>query len=144
MKTEKKKIFDPKYTRIIINSGVSPQKQLVYMAKSTKKQFLLTKFRVITSILRVLGLDLHSSSTEPVNFFGAQFSLGRAQFSFVGGGTNSDLGERGSGMPPRGAGPMTQVMWAPIAGAFPCFKLNWIHHQCEEESTQCKEFWLPN
>ena len=31
-----------------------------------------------------LGLDLHSSSPEPVNFFGAQSSLGGAQFSFGG------------------------------------------------------------
>ena len=29
-----------------------------------------------------LGLDLHSSSPDPVNFFGAQSSLGGAQFSF--------------------------------------------------------------
>ena len=31
-----------------------------------------------------LDLDLRSRSSEPVNFFGAQFSLGRAQFSFGG------------------------------------------------------------
>ena len=31
-----------------------------------------------------LGLDLHSSSPEPVNFFGAHPSLGGAQFSFGG------------------------------------------------------------
>ena len=31
-----------------------------------------------------LGLDLHSSSPEPVNFFGAQSSLAGAQFSFGG------------------------------------------------------------
>ena len=31
-----------------------------------------------------LGLDLHSSSSEPVNFFGAQSSLGGAQSSFGG------------------------------------------------------------
>ena len=29
-----------------------------------------------------LGLDLHCSSPEPVNFFGAQSSFGGAQFSF--------------------------------------------------------------
>ena len=38
-----------------------------------------------------LGLDLHSSSPEPGNFFGAQSSLGGAQFSF---------GGHGPGMPP--------------------------------------------
>ena len=32
----------------------------------------------------VLGLNLHSSSPEPVNFFGAQSSLGGAQFLFRG------------------------------------------------------------
>ena len=31
-----------------------------------------------------LDLDLHSSSAKPVNFFGAQSSLGGAQFSFGG------------------------------------------------------------
>ena len=44
--------------------------------KSAKKQFLLTNSEVITSILGVLGLELHSSGTEPVTFFGAQSSLG--------------------------------------------------------------------
>ena len=70
-----------------MNSGVKPQKQSVFIAKSTKKQFLLTNSGVITSILGVSGLELHSSSTKPVNFFGAQLSLGGAQFSRGGGGT---------------------------------------------------------
>ena len=50
-----------------------------------------------------LGLDLHSSSPEPVNFFGAQFSLG-GETIFVWGGTSSPLGGHDPGMPPRGAG----------------------------------------
>ena len=50
-----------------------------------------------------LGLDLHSRSPEPVNFFEAQSSLGGAQI-FVWGGTSSQLGGHGPGMLPRGAG----------------------------------------
>ena len=42
-----------------------------------------------------LGLDLHSSSPEPVNFFGAQSSLGGAQFSF--GGSTARYAPRGAG-----------------------------------------------
>ena len=49
--------------------------------------------------LGVLGLDLHSSSPEPVNFFGAQSSLGGTQFSF-GGEQAVILGGHGPGMPP--------------------------------------------
>ena len=71
------------------------QKQTVLVAKSTKKQFLLTNYEVRSSILRVSGLELHSSSTKPVNFFGAQSLLGGSQFLF---------GGHGPGMPPRGDG----------------------------------------
>ena len=69
-----------------MNSGVKPQKQTVglFIEKSTKKQFLLTNSGLVTSILKVSGLELHTNRTEPVNFFGAQSSLGRAQFSFGG------------------------------------------------------------
>ena len=69
---KKKKVFIPKYTWIFINSGVKPQKQTVFNAKRTKKQFLLTNSGVITSILGVSGLELLSSSTKHVNFFRAQ------------------------------------------------------------------------
>ena len=58
--------------------------------KITKKQFLLANSRAVNTKLVVLGLDLQSSSPEPVNFFGARSSLGGAQFSF-GGGTSSHL-----------------------------------------------------
>ena len=44
--------------------------------KTTKKQFLLANSRTISTSLGVLGLDLHSSSPEHVNFFVVQFSLG--------------------------------------------------------------------
>ena len=81
---KKKKVFISKYTRIFMNSWVQPHKQTIFIAKSTNKQFLLTNSGVTTSILGVSGLELHSSCTEPVNFFEAQPSLGRAQFSFVG------------------------------------------------------------
>ena len=47
--------------------------------KTTKKQFLLANSRTISTSLGVLGLDLHSSSHESVNFFGAQSSLGGAR-----------------------------------------------------------------
>ena len=71
--------------------------------KIPKKQFLLTNSRAVNIYLGVLGLELHSSSTESVNFFGAQFSLGGAQFSF--GGHKQSFGGARPGMPPRGAGP---------------------------------------
>ena len=48
-----------------------------------------------------LGLVLRPRSPEPVNFFGAQSSLGGAQFLF-GGGTSSQLG-----------GGAQAVSWAP-------------------------------
>ena len=81
-----------------MNSGVKPQKQTVFIAKSTKIQFLLTNCGDITSSLGVSGLELHSSSTKPVNFFGAQSSLEGAQFSF--GGKSSDLGGTAPECPP--------------------------------------------
>ena len=49
-----------------------------------------------------LGLDLHSCSPESVNFFGAQSSLGRAQFSL--GGTSSHLEGARPRYAPHGAG----------------------------------------
>ena len=97
---DKKKLFISKNARISTNFGVKPQKNL------PKKQFLLTNSEVITIILEVSGLEVHSSGTEPVTFFGAQSSLGGhnsrlgggAQFSFGRGGTSSDLGWHGLGI----------------------------------------------
>ena len=66
--------------------------------KITKKQFLLTNSRAISTILRVLGLDLHSSSFEPVNFFGAQSSLEGHNFPL--GGHKQSFGGNGPEMPP--------------------------------------------
>ena len=48
------------------------------------------------SILGVSSLELHSNGTEPVTFFGEQFSLRGAQFSF---------GEARPRNAPFGAGP---------------------------------------
>ena len=52
--------------------------------KIMKKQFLLANSRAISTNLGVLGLDLHSSSPEPVNFFGPQSLLEEAEFLFGG------------------------------------------------------------
>ena len=45
----------------------------------------ITQIRAINTYLEVLGFDLHSGSPEPVNFFGAQSSLGGT--IFIWGGT---------------------------------------------------------
>ena len=66
--------------------------------KITKKLFLLTNSRAISTILGVLGLDLHSSSPEPVNFLGAQCSLGGKQF-LLWKGTSIHLERNGPRMP---------------------------------------------
>ena len=54
------------------------------------------------------GSPLYSSSPEPVNFVGAQSSLGGAQFSF--GGHKQSFGGHGPGMPPRGAGSVLEII----------------------------------
>ena len=59
--------------------------------KITKTQFLLTNSRAVNTGLGILGLDLHSSSLEPVNFFGAQSSLGGHKHSFGGHGQECPL-----------------------------------------------------
>ena len=76
--------------------------------KITKKQFLLTNSRAISTILRVSDLDLHSSSPELINFFGAQSSLGEAQLSF-GGHKQSFGGARPGNAPP------WRRAWNPVA-----------------------------
>ena len=78
-------------TRIFMNFGLKPQKQTVFIAKSMEKQFLLINSGVITSILGVSGLELHSSSTKPVDFFRAQSCLGGGGTILIWGGTSSDL-----------------------------------------------------
>ena len=63
---------------------MKPQKR-VFFRKSAKKQFLLTNSGVITSILGVSGVELHSSGTKPVTFFRTQSSLEGAQAVIWGG-----------------------------------------------------------
>ena len=87
-KDQKKKDFRPKS---FMKSGES--------TKTTKKQFLLANSRAVNINLGVLGLDLHSSSPEPVNFFGHSPRLGGGH-NFCLGGTSSHLGGHGPGMPP--------------------------------------------
>ena len=91
-----------------MNYGVKPQKQTVFVAKSTKKHFLLTNSGVITSILGVSGLELLSSSSEPVNFFEAQSSIGGHNSRL--GGHEQWFGGHSPRMPSRGAGPA----WLPL------------------------------
>ena len=78
--------------RPVMISGVSPQKTVMISGVSQKK---CHDIRCQSAKNTNLGLDLHSSSPEPVNFFGAQSSLGGAQFSF--GGSTARYAPRGAG-----------------------------------------------
>ena len=91
--------------------GKDTKTKRVFIAKCAKKQFLLTNSEVITSVLGVSGLKLHSSGTEPVTFFWTQFSLGRVQFLF-GGAQAVILGARPRNAP-RGAGPESMLISMP-------------------------------
>ena len=73
VKTKKKRCSSQKFYEISCES-----------TKITKRQFLLANSRAVNTNLGVLGLDLHSSSPEPVNFFGAQSLLGGHKQSFGG------------------------------------------------------------
>ena len=97
-------VFISKFLRFSTNSKVKTKKKVfvpkVYeirceSTKTTKKQFLLANFRAISINLGVLGLDLHSSRPEPVNFFGARSSLGGHKQSF--GGVRPRNAPRGAG-----------------------------------------------
>ena len=77
--------------RIFMNSGLKPQKQTVFIAKSTKRQLLLMNSGMTTNILGVSGLELQSSSTKSVNSLGHNPRLGGT--ILVWGGTSSDLGD---------------------------------------------------
>ena len=85
MKTKKEKSLSPKFHEIRCES-----------TKTTKKQFLRTNSKAISTNMGVLGLDLYSSSPKRVNFFEAQSRLGAHKQSF---------GGHGPGMPPRGTEP---------------------------------------
>ena len=106
------KSFVPSNSRVKTKKRSSPQKlqktvqTKVLTAQPAKKRFLLPNSGVMISILGISGLELYSSGTKHVTFFGAQSSLRAAQFLFVV-GTSCDLEGHGSGMPPlRGAGPV--------------------------------------
>ena len=107
MKTKKiKKVFSSK---ISTNSGYRIKILAIFQEFSSEDQkkkrsssrkfyeircesIKITKLRVANTDL---GLDLHSSSPEPIHFFGAQSSLGGAQFSF--GGARPRNAPRGGG-----------------------------------------------
>ena len=95
MKTKKKGLHFKKCKNFFDFFAGTTKKKRFFIAKSAKKQFLLTNSGVTTIILRVSGLELHSSGTEPVTFFGAQSSLG---------GHNSCLGGTVPECLPRRAG----------------------------------------
>ena len=97
-----------------MNSWVKPEKQAIFIAKSKKKQFLLTSSGVITSTLGVSGIELHSSSTKLVNFFGCISRLGGHSSRL--GGTSSNLGGNGPGMPPSWRRAWKHVLQSPVAG----------------------------
>ena len=69
----------------------------------------ITKIMVVNTNSGVLGLDLHFSSPEPVNFFETQSSLGGAQFSF-GGAQALISGGHGPGMPPAVAPGLSETL----------------------------------
>ena len=71
--------------------------------KITKRQFLLANSRAVYPNWVVLGLDLHSSTPETVNFFGSQSSLGGHNFHL--GGHKQSFGGARPWNAPRGAGP---------------------------------------
>ena len=90
------------HARNFTDAAVKTKKKKVFIAKSAKKQFLLSNFGVMTNISGVLGLKLLSSGTEPVTFFGEQSSLEGAQFSFE--GAQAVIWGARSRNVPRGAG----------------------------------------
>ena len=116
---QKKKVFFPKYTRSYMNSG----KTISVYSKTTKKQFLLTDSRAITTILGVSSLNLPSCCTEPVNFFRAESSLGVEQFSF--GGAQA-------------------VIWGGTAPKCPPRRRTWLPNFCTKQYSSFKRVCLPS
>ena len=101
----------------------------------TKRQFLLANFRAVNPHLGVLSLDLHSSSSKPVNFFGAQSSLGEAQFSF--GGHKQSFG--GGGGRPRNAHHGARP--AIIALAVICCRYGCVEFHLNFAAIWLRSFW---
>ena len=122
VKTKKKKNLHHKNTRMSTNSGLhrkncvnfyeiwgenqkkrlSSQKLrefpriLVFFFKNVR---IFTNSEVISSILGVSGLELNSSSTEPVKFFGVQSSAW-GEGTILVWGSSSGLGAHGPRIPP--------------------------------------------
>ena len=126
----KKKVFVSKTARISTNSRAKTDKKkkkkrhhlkkwanfYEFWGESTKKgsllqnlpikQFLLTNSGVITSVLGVSGLELHSSGTEPkITFHGAQSSFGRRRHNSRLGGVQAVIWGARLRNAPRGARP---------------------------------------
>ena len=91
-----KRFFRPKTGDLQKKKRLSSQKCHEILCQSTK----ITKIPLANTNL---GLALHFSCPKPVNFFGAQSSLGGAQFSF--GENRQSFGGARPRNAPRGAGP---------------------------------------
>ena len=90
MKTKKKRSSIQKFSQILVLTQISfsfprilklTTKKKVIISKispNPENRLIFTNSEAISTILRVSGLNLHSGSSVPINFFGAQFSLGRA------------------------------------------------------------------
>ena len=89
-----KRFFLPKTGDLQNKKSSSSQKRHEIRCQSTKNTNL--------------GLHLHSSSPEPVNFVGAQSPLKGAQFSF--GGHKQSLGGARPRYAPRGAGSVLEII----------------------------------
>ena len=107
VKTKNQKDFSTEIRNSNVFSGrkqvFSKKNEKVFIPKMSWNPVSLHKNYKNTGGKHQFGFDLHSSSPEPVNFFGAQSSLGGT--IFVWGGTSSHLVGHGPGMLPRGAGP---------------------------------------
>ena len=129
VKTKRKKNQKGLYPKIYTNFheflGEATNTSVVIAKSTKKKQFLLTNSGVITNILGISGLELHSSSTKFVNFFWAQSSLGRTRFSFWG-GTSSNSGGHGPEMPSVARG----LVWGIIQIKFVTVIEDFIKYQC--------------
>ena len=110
---QKKKVFTAITRDVsaeIANSSVfSGRKQVISKKKRTSSQKCHKIWCQSTKNTNV-DLDLRCRSPNPVNFFGAQSSLGGGTI-FVWGGTSSQLGGHGPGMPPVAPGLKIGSTW---------------------------------
>ena len=84
-----------KFLRFFTKFLVKTKKKERFLSKNSSEirceSTKITKIRAVNTNLGVLGLDLHSNSPEPVNFFGAQSSLAGHKQSFGGHGPGMPL-----------------------------------------------------